>query len=232
MIIIMSSSSSLSAARRRRAGGATNTNPAPSNNRPNQPPQNQQPPKNQQPPNPFMLLQQHHIKIGELDSKVNKLMSNDISQPQISHTIPSNGMSPSIDEISNTVITHIESQLDLKAFYENDSRLASEIEELNKVVNNQQLVINGLNTTLFHIIQQLNIKPPPPMLFSVANDTKLHPEYQIDLSQNVSFNINDMTHGNELTGMGDDDDKLFNYEGGSVKNMTDLSSSNLNLSSN
>lgn len=222
----MSSSSSLSAARRRRAGGPSNTNPPPSNNRPTQPPQNQQPPKNQQPPNPFMLLQQHHIKIGELDSKVNNLMSTGIPLPQTNDSISSIGMNQSIDEISNTVITNIESQLDLKAFYENDSRLASEIEELNKIVNNQQLVINGLNSTLFHIIQQLNIQPPPPMLFSVANDTKLHPEYQIDLSQNVSFNINNMTHGNELTGIGDEDDKLFNYEG-SANDTTDISSNNL-----
>ena len=152
----MSSSSSLSAARRRRAGGTNNTNSAPPNQS-SPSPQNQSQ-VNQKPPNPFMLLQQHHIKIGELDNKVNRLMSNEPLSSQSSNTLSSNDTNLSIDDISNKVITNIESQLDLKAFYENDSRLASEIEELNKVVSNQQLIINGLNTTLFHIIQQLNLK--------------------------------------------------------------------------
>ena len=64
-------------------------------------------------------------------------------------------------------------------------------------------------------------------MFSVSGDTKLHSEYQ-DISQNVVFNMNDFTNGNELTGMGDDDDKLADYDA-SLNNITDISSNNVDF---
>ena len=77
----MSSSSSLSAARRRRAGGQQPVSNSLSE--PPKPQQNQQPQSTtagkSQAPNPYMLLQQHHVKINELDKKINELSSETVS---------------------------------------------------------------------------------------------------------------------------------------------------------
>ena len=72
----MSSSSSLSGARRRRAGGGSG--PTSSGQQPQRPPQQQQQQQQQQQPqiNPFMLLQQHDMKINMIEQTVREFMLN------------------------------------------------------------------------------------------------------------------------------------------------------------
>jgi hypothetical protein len=50
--------------------------------------------------------------------------------------------------------------MDLKAFYENDQRLSSEIELLQKTNESQQITLNSLNSTLHYIIQNLKLTDP------------------------------------------------------------------------
>ena len=205
----MSSSSSLSAARRRRAGGQQPV----SNTRPEQPKpqQNQQQPSprpggNSPAPNPYMLLQQHHVKINELEKKINEL-----SSEKNSESVPTNVQfdtgNSQIDptKFSDMIINRIESQLDLKAFYENDTRLASEMEELNKIVHSQQLLINEMNSTLFHVIQQLHLQEPS---IDDSKDTLEAADMLVNMKNNVTFEPS----VSEYTGI-EDEDNLSNYEG-------------------
>ena len=159
----MSSSSSLAGARRRRAGGGsgpTSTGTASTQGTPQSGTQQQQ---GQQPVNPFQLLQQHHFKITNLEKSVNDILTrgltglvNTTSEVNESERQVQQG-DINIEELSRVIMTNVESQLDLKAFYENDERLMNELEEVKQRLQSQQLVINGLNTTLYSIVDKLNI---------------------------------------------------------------------------
>ena len=205
----MSSSSSLSAARRRRAGGQQPV----SNTRPEQPKpqQNQQQPSprpggNSPAPNPYMLLQQHHVKINELEKKINEITSDkngESSPTNVSLDIGNSQMDST--KFSDMIINRIESQLDLKVFYDNDTRLAGEIEELNKIVQSQQLLINEMNTTMFHVIQQLHLQEPS---IDDSKDTLEAADMLVNMKNNVTFEPS----VNDYTGI-EDEDNLSNYEG-------------------
>jgi hypothetical protein len=165
----MSSSSSIAAARRRRAGGAGGPTPQQSN-----PVQQQQtPPPSNAPINPFTILQQHHIKINKLEQIIQEIIvsketGHDITSSSSAKksSSPSSPSSPSkqsdvnIIELSDLIMTRVEQQLDLKVFYENDERLMNEIEGLKRIIQSQQLVINGCNNTLYTILDKLNISAP------------------------------------------------------------------------
>jgi hypothetical protein len=166
----MSSSSSIAAARRRRAGGPPGPTPPGSNS--SRPSQNNPPTSQQEPPsgplNPLMILQQHHIKINTIEKLVTDLASkqefitrdittkiDNTTQALTTQTqMPSSQLD--INELSDLVMSKVEGQMDLKAFYDNDSKLMEELEELKKTVQSQQLVINGMNTTLFTLITRLD----------------------------------------------------------------------------
>jgi len=174
----MSSSSSIAAARRRRAGGPPGPQPPGStSNRPSQTnlDNTQQAPSS--PINPLILLQQHHAKIISMDQMLQDIVKNQdilnndvisintkITSPLINGiTSPENMLlstsnsSINVDEISDLVMTRVEGELDLKAFYENDEKLMNEIEGLKTIVQSQQLVINGLSTTLHTILTKLDL---------------------------------------------------------------------------
>ena len=174
----MSSSSSIAAARRRRAGGPPGPQPPSStSNRPSQNNSDNTPQSQASPINPLMLLQQHHAKITSIDQvlqdivKNQDVLNNDILTINTKITTPVvNGINSSenmimstansqinVDEISDLVMSRVEGQLDLKAFYDNDEKLMNEIESLKTVVQSQQLVINGLSTTLHSILTKLDL---------------------------------------------------------------------------
>ena len=197
----MSSSSSLSGARRRRAGGQQPV----SNNQPE--PQTQQqpsprPPGNTPSPNPYML-QQHHVKINALEKRMDEISSG----KNIESTPTNDTRNPQIDatEFSAMIINRIESQLDLKAFYENDTRLAGEMEELHKIVQSQQLLINEMNTTIFHVIQQLHLQEPDNV--DSADNVGVE-DMIVNMRNNVTFETSDINYAGI-----EDDDNLSNYEG-------------------
>ena len=124
-----------------------------------------------------MLLQQHHAKITSIDQvlqdivKNKDVLNNDIISINTKITTPVvNGINSSenmimstansqinVDEISDLVMSRVEGQLDLKAFYDNDEKLINEIESLKTVVQSKQLVINGLSTTLHSILTKLDL---------------------------------------------------------------------------
>jgi hypothetical protein len=187
----MSSSSSLSAARRRRAGGQQpSTRPA----------------GNAPAPNPYMLLQQHHVKINALEKRMDGISSG--KSIESTHTNNTNNtMNSQIDatEFSEMIINRIESQLDLKAFYENDTRLAGEMEELHKIVQSQQLLINEMNTTIFHVIQQLHLQEPDNV--DSADNVGVE-DMIVNMRNNVTFETSDINYAGI-----EDDDNLSNYEG-------------------
>jgi len=166
----MSSSSSIAAARRRRAGGPPG--PTPPSSTSGRPSQNSS--SNGQssstgpasPVNPLVLLQQHHIKINMLEQSIKEL--NLKQTTPTANTLPSqnNSNHPSsqpdlnINELSDLIMSKVEEQLDLKAFYENDENLMNEIETLKSIVQSQQLLINGLNTAVFSLISKLDVSIP------------------------------------------------------------------------
>ena len=159
----MSSSSSLAGARRRRAGGGsgpTSTGTASTQGTPQSGAQQQQ---GQQPVNPFQLLQQHHFKITNLEKSVNDILTRGLTGAvNTTNEVNESGRQVqqgdiNIEELSRIIMTNVESQLDLKAFYDNDERLMNELEEVKQRLQSQQLVINGLNTTLYSIVDKLNI---------------------------------------------------------------------------
>lgn len=222
----MSSSSSLSAARRRRAGGQQTV----SNSRPESP--NKQPqsiPSGKSPvPNPYILLQQHHVKINELEKKINELSSGKNTEFTPTSTLTSTSTNVSLDtnhseidptKFSDMIINRIESQLDLKAFYENDTRIAGEMEELNKIVQSQQLLINEMNTTLFHVIQQLHLQEP------IGKDSVEETLETADILVNMKRNVTFETSEIEYAGI-EDEDNLSNYEG-AINNTITIDISNV-----
>ena len=155
----MSSSSSIAAARRRRAGGAGG--PTPQSN----PVQQQTPPPSNAPINPFTILQQHHIKINKLEQIIQEIVSKETgrditNRPIAKESSPSTPSDMNINELSDLIISRVEEQLDLKAFYENDERLMNEIEGLKGIIQSQQMVINGFNNTLYTMLEKLNISAP------------------------------------------------------------------------
>ena len=176
----MSSSSSIAAARRRRAGGPPGPTPPGSNSNSIRPSQNNTPNRQPEPPagpvNPLVLLQQHHIKITMMEQVLKDLVSkqelskNDVSKnAQVSApAMAANRQmteqpTPSqlnINELSDLIMSRMEAQLDLKAFYDNDEKLMNEIEELKSVVQSQQMVINSLNSAVFSLISKLNVSVP------------------------------------------------------------------------
>ena len=192
----MSSSSSIAAARRRRAGGPPGPQPPGStSNRPSQNNVNNTPESPASPINPLMLLQQHHAKITSIDQvlqdivKNQDVLNNDILTINTKITTPDvNGINSSenmimstansqinVDEISDLVMSRVEGQLDLKAFYDNDEKLMNEIESLKTVVQSQQLVINGLSTTLHSILTKLDI-----LMSSTEEKAKVQSQLEAD----------------------------------------------------
>lgn len=167
----MSSSSSLAAARRRRANGV-NQPPGPSIGPP--PPQATQQISSSNnsniPPNPLMILQQHHAKINILDEQIKQLLSNqdvpisssnppfgNVENENLEENTPTQQRFD-LNEITDLLLSRIEQQLDLKVFYDNDQKLASEIEDLNKIILQQQSTLNNLNKLLYFIISNLNLE--------------------------------------------------------------------------
>ena len=147
----MSSSSSIAAARRRRAGGPPGPTPPGSNSNSIRPSQNNTPNRQPEPPagpvNPLVLLQQHHIKITMMEQVLKDLVSkqelskNDVSKnaqvsapvnaPVAANRQMTEQPTPSqlnINELSDLIMSRMEAQLDLKAFYDNDEKLMNEIE--------------------------------------------------------------------------------------------------------
>ena len=192
----MSSSSSIAAARRRRAGGPPGPQPPSStSNRPSQNNSDNTPQSQASPINPLMLLQQHHAKITSIDQvlqdivKNQDVLNNDILTINTKITTPDvNGINSSenmimstansqinVDEISDLVMSRVEGQLDLKAFYDNDEKLMNEIETLKTVVQSQQLVINGLSTTLHSILTKLDI-----LMSSTEEKAKVQSQLEAD----------------------------------------------------
>ena len=155
----MSSSSSIAAARRRRAGGAGGSTPQ------GNPVQQQTPPPSNAPINPFTILQQHHIKINKLEQIIQEIVSKETgrditNRPSAKEPSSSTPSDVNINELSDLIISRVEEQLDLKAFYENDERLMNEIEGLKGIIQSQQMVINGFNNTLYTMLEKLNISAP------------------------------------------------------------------------
>lgn len=153
----MSSSSSLSGARRRRAGGGSGPT---SSGQQTQRPQQQQPQQQeqQQPQiNPFILLQQHDMKINMIEETVREFMVNrTIDMKQGNDQSLNNSID--MEAIINVVLEKIENNFDLKSFYDNDNKLMDEISGLKKIVDSQQILINNLNTTLCGLVQKLDVK--------------------------------------------------------------------------
>jgi len=198
----MSSSSSIAAARRRRAGGPPGPTPPGSNS--SRPSQNNTPNRQPEPPagpiNPLVLLQQHHIKITMMEQVLKDLVSkqelvkNDVSKnAQVSAQVNAPSMAanrqmteqslPSqlnINELSDLIMSRMEAQLDLKAFYENDEKLMTEIEELKAVVQSQQMVINSLNTAVFSLITKLNVSVPTNIVSELDADHDADHDGSID----------------------------------------------------
>jgi hypothetical protein len=166
----MSSSSSLAAARRRRGGAQMATPPAPTytQNTPSKPQPNTTPSQNGQqlpssngaPPNPYVILQQHHVKINTMDKAIRELELEMKSNLQRSSSSSNTTVPADVDKMTESILNRIDSQFNLNVLYENDERLSTEIDALQKLIQSQQIIINSLNGTLHYIIQQLDIKSP------------------------------------------------------------------------
>ena len=153
----MSSSSSLAGARRRRAGGGsgpTSTGTANRQGAPQTGAQQQQRP--QQQVSPFAVLQQHHVKIIDLERKINQILSSEIPRSlsgdgnvKMEINESANVTNGNIAEITGLIMENIENQFDFKALYENDERLSNEINELKNMYVQQQDMMNKLNTLFF-----------------------------------------------------------------------------------
>jgi hypothetical protein len=207
----MSSSASIAAARRRRAGGA-NQPPGPSRGPPPGPSRGPPPPQATQqipssnnsniPPNPLMILQQHHAKINMLDEQIKLLLNNQEIPPPAPSSNPSSEnqnleeSTPTqqrfdLNEITDLLLSRIEQTLDLKVFYDNDQRLASEIEGLNKIILQQQSTLNDLNKLLYFIISNLNLE-----LKEESFDTE---EKSIIDGENINLVIGDHLEEDSMT---------------------------------
>lgn len=163
----MSSSSSLAGARRRRAGGGsgpTSTGTANRQGAPQTAAQQQQRP--QQQASPFAVLQQHHVKIIDLERKINQILSSEIPRSlsgdgnvkmEINESNNVTNGSINIAEITGLIMENIENQFDFKALYENDERLSNEINELKNMYVQQQHMMNKLNTLFYNLLGKMDI---------------------------------------------------------------------------
>ena len=187
----MSSSSSLSAAKRRR--GHTVNGPPPSqttrtSNNNSQKPQTTQPAVPIIPPNPMDILRQHHMMLGDLNDKITELSSNsDLSNENNNEST----QQFNTDEVATLLIGKIEEQLDLKALYDNDNNLATEIDKLHQIINNQQLVLNHMNRLLYFVIENLNLEKPDFSLSDKEKDTKIIVDNLTPTFTNKSVKINE-----------------------------------------
>ena len=161
----MSSSSSLAGARRRRAGGGsgpTSTGTANRQGAPQTGAQQQQRP--QQQVSPFAVLQQHHVKIIDLERKINQILSSEIPRSlsgdgnvKMEINESANVTNGNIAEITGLIMENIENQFDFKALYENDERLSNEINELKNMYVQQQDMMNKLNTLFYNLLGKMDI---------------------------------------------------------------------------
>ena len=184
----MSSSSSIAAARRRRAGGAGGPTPQ---SKPAQQQSAPTPTPSNAPINPFTILQQHHVKINKLEQIIQELVSKETGRDMTSsHTTKESTSSITsassaqpdinINELSDLIMSRVESQLDLKAFYENDERLMNEIEGLKGIIQSQQIVINGFNNTLYTMLDKLHISVPDSVEIDQQSVSSANEEVSID----------------------------------------------------
>jgi len=105
------------------------------------------------------MLKQHEAKLNVIQEAIHRIQENNgVNNPN--PTLSSSSDKFDINELTELLMTQLEDKLDLKAFYENDQKLASEIESLHTMVESQQSIINSLNTTLHFIIQNLNLTHP------------------------------------------------------------------------
>ena len=171
----MSSSSSLAAARRRRVGSQTSVPSQQSKPYPHQSPQQQVKPQNNdnnnptsptninELPHPLILLRQHNAKINSIEDALRKLISQQQPLSDNGETNPTSLRQQfDLTELSDMIMSRVESTMDFKALYENDERLVTEIENLRKIVESQQITINSLNITLHYIIQNLGLSDHNP----------------------------------------------------------------------
>ncbi|MDA7464165.1 hypothetical protein N8996_05190 [Candidatus Poseidonia alphae] len=200
----MSSSSSLSAAKRRR-GQNTNGPPPPQTTRNannNAPAPTQLP---IMPPNPMEILKQHHIMLGDLNDKITEIMSHD--SPLSNENNNELTQQFNTDEVATLLLGKIEEQMDLKALYDNDNNLATEIDKLHQIINNQQLVLNDMNRVLYFIIESLNLeKPDLSISDKKENVTKIVVDNSEPTFPNKSVEIN--TDLNEIKEFDNDDEGL------------------------
>jgi hypothetical protein len=184
----MSSSSSIAAARRRRAGGAGGPTPQ---SKPTQQQSAPTPTPSNAPINPFTILQQHHVKINKLEQIIQELVTKETGRDMTSsHTTKESASSITsassaqpdinINELSDLIMSRVESQLDLKAFYENDERLMNEIEGLKGIIQSQQIVINGFNNTLYTMLDKLHISVPDSVEIDQQSVSSANEEVSID----------------------------------------------------
>lgn len=184
----MSSSSSIAAARRRRAGGAGGPTPQ---SKPTQQQLAPTPTPSNAPINPFTILQQHHVKINKLEQIIQEIVSKETGRDMTSsHTTKESASSITsassaqpdinINELSDLIMSRVESQLDLKAFYENDERLMNEIEGLKGIIQSQQIVINGFNNTLYTMLDKLHISVPDSVEIDQQSVSSANEEVSID----------------------------------------------------
>ena len=95
------------------------------------------------------------------------------------------------DEVATLLIGKIEEQLDLKALYDNDNNLATEIDKLHQIINNQQLVLNHMNRLLYFVIENLNLEKPDFSLSDKEKDTKIIVDNLTPTFTNKSVKINE-----------------------------------------
>ena len=110
-----------------------------------------------------------------MEQIIQKIISKDTDSSSLKTGSTSSSMPTDINigEISDLIMSRVEQQLDLKAFYDNDERLMNEIEELKKIIQSQQMVINGFNNTLYKIVDKLNIGPH--VLYETNNNDNTSP---------------------------------------------------------
>ena len=132
------------------------------------------------PINPIQILQQHELKISSMENVLREIMSN--KNDSKSDTIPN----IDINMISEKILGNLEEKLDLKSFYENDEKLINEIEMLKNTLQSQQMIINGLNHTLYSIVSQLKLSSAND---SVNND--ITEDTNMDLNEDVTYETNE-----------------------------------------
>ena len=185
----MSSSSSLAGARRRRAGGGSGPT---SSGQPQQRPPNPstQPQTDPQQVNPFMLLQQHNMKINMIEQTVREFMVNrESNMKNDNNNTNTNNNSIDMEAIGNYVLNRVESQLDLKSFYENDNKLMEEINGLKKLVDSQQIIINNLNTTMCGLVHKLDVNASTATSISPVTENMEQPTFPSRIPQKVTKDV-------------------------------------------